>query len=610
MRPRFSIAIFAVLALGFAARPSHAAPGDLDAGFNGGVPAVLDLNPAQAAEAIAAAANPLNGDILWAGVIVNGGGVSGSVVAYKPDGTFDTSVGLGNGIITLSADRAGYSGDDLLFFALAVDAQGRILATGQVTAGSGTGVMVLVRFLPDGTLDDGFGAAGTGIVTDALNSFAYGSGLSLTADGHILVTGAAADAGGGETPLTVWRFNPDGTADTDFADDGHVQIAAIDVDGLAFCFPSLQPDGALIAACQETGSGGPWMMTRLNADGAVDDAFGSSGFVTGAANRVLAGLALASDGGFAVSELDTSNSPPPIHLRRFLADGTVDPDFNGGSPDLVGALAGPVPFFAPVAVQPDGAILAGGHLSSFGGHNLEIRRFLTDGTLDTGFGNTFPGTSTIDFGNIGGSTYTPGATALVLQGDGKILATGYADSSVGSNEAAFLTRVDSDDFVFTPDAFSFMDQTGVARGVTVTSNAITVSGLTDGVPVPVRVSGGEYEIGSGGWTSAPGYAVNGDQIAVRHTSSSSYDTQTTTTLSVGGYAVPNNLSVVLGSPVTADFSSTTEAAPPPAGGGGGGGGGGLSVFALLGLLLLAYASQRSGRRKRPDFDRPEKDISG
>jgi len=85
----------------------------------------------------------------------------------------------------------------------------------------------------------------------------------------------------------------------------------------------------------------------------------------------------------------------------------------------------------------------------------------------------------------------------------------------------------------TPNAFSFIDQTNVTLNTLITSNTITVSGVT--VPSPVTIAGGEYEInGNGIWSSASGTVVNGNTVRVRQTSSPSYATKTDTTLTIGG----------------------------------------------------------------------------
>ena len=100
----------------------------------------------------------------------------------------------------------------------------------------------------------------------------------------------------------------------------------------------------------------------------------------------------------------------------------------------------------------------------------------------------------------------------------------------------------------TPNSFDFTNQTGVTRSSTRTSaNTVTIAGMDSGVSTAVTISGGTYSKNGGSYTSASTTASNGTTFKVRHTSSSSYSTNTTTTLTVGG--------------VAGSFVSTTEAAP-------------------------------------------------
>ena len=99
----------------------------------------------------------------------------------------------------------------------------------------------------------------------------------------------------------------------------------------------------------------------------------------------------------------------------------------------------------------------------------------------------------------------------------------------------------------TPNAFSFTDQTGVALSSTITSAAITVSGID--AAATISVSGGSYDInGSGTFVTTPGTVNNGDTVRARHTSSASHETATNTIVTIGG--------------VSDTFTSTTEAAEP------------------------------------------------
>ncbi len=102
----------------------------------------------------------------------------------------------------------------------------------------------------------------------------------------------------------------------------------------------------------------------------------------------------------------------------------------------------------------------------------------------------------------------------------------------GVSDIFSLTTLDSIPSDTTPDAFTFTDQAGVSLNSLRESNSITVVGIT--APSPISIIGGEYKIGAGSYTSAPGTVNNGDTITVRQTSSASFSTTTNATLTIGG----------------------------------------------------------------------------
>jgi len=444
-----------------------------------------------------------------------------------------------------------------------------------------------MRLNTDGSLDTTFNASGY-VLTQSY--YAEGTAISFTTDGHIVVTGDQVNTIGSPVELSVWRYNADGTSDNSFGNGGQITDSAIEDSSYMVCVPALQSDGALLVGCTQDGVG-IWTMTRFMPDGTLDTSFGNSGMVTSPAGQYsLGGLALTPKGNIMVIEGDDNSGNPVGKLQRYLANGSVDTGFNGGSPQNIGSM----PYYDSeirIVVQPDDKTL----VTLFDGTNaLPVMRYLVDGGIDNSFGSS--GSASVDFSNINGNSFQPVARALMLQSDGKILVSGWASPSPRTEDISFVTRLNNDAFSLTPAAFSFTDQTGVALNTTITSNMITVSGLSSGVYVPVTVVGGEYRINGGPWTSDPGFTQNGDQIAVRQTSSASYGTKTTTTLNIGGYAIPNDLTTVLGSPASAVFTSTTQAASSqPPSGGGSGGGGAISPFGLLGLLLFALVSWRLGR---------------
>jgi len=109
----------------------------------------------------------------------------------------------------------------------------------------------------------------------------------------------------------------------------------------------------------------------------------------------------------------------------------------------------------------------------------------------------------------------------------------------------------------TPNAFAFVDQTGVALNTLVTSNAITVSGIN--TAAPISVTGGEYEInGSGTWTGVVGTVNNGNTVRVRQTSSSSFSTTTDCTLTIGGVSDTFSVTTLDGVDPSLEITSHTN----------------------------------------------------
>ncbi|MFC1747728.1 hypothetical protein ACFL2V_02865 [Pseudomonadota bacterium] len=93
-----------------------------------------------------------------------------------------------------------------------------------------------------------------------------------------------------------------------------------------------------------------------------------------------------------------------------------------------------------------------------------------------------------------------------------------------------------------PNAFTFADKTGAELGTSY-SASITVSGIN--AATPISVTGGEYRIGSGAWTTAAGAVTNGQVVSVRRNSSDSYSQVVSATVTIGG--------------VSDSFSITTKA---------------------------------------------------
>jgi hypothetical protein len=109
-------------------------------------------------------------------------------------------------------------------------------------------------------------------------------------------------------------------------------------------------------------------------------------------------------------------------------------------------------------------------------------------------------------------------------------ASSTATVTVGGVSAVFNVSTAAIDT--TPDPFSFAPVTGAALSTRVESAAVIISGIN--AAAPVSITGGEYSVGGGTFTSAPGAINNGQTLSVRTTSSAMFSSTSSTTVTVGG----------------------------------------------------------------------------
>ncbi len=178
-----------------------------------------------------------------------------------------------------------------------------------------------------------------------------------------------------------------------------------------------QPDGKLVAAGQAEAGDFDFALARYLPDGSLDPTFGTGGMVTTDFGTFpfAAALVQQADGKLVAGGPTDAGGCCDFALVRYLSDGSLDPTFGVGgkvTTDFGGFEAA-----AALVQQPDGKLVAAG-LSTAGSApatDFALARYLPDGSLDPTFG--VGGKVTTDF--EGG-----GASALVLQPDGKLVAAG------------------------------------------------------------------------------------------------------------------------------------------------------------------------------------------
>jgi uncharacterized delta-60 repeat protein len=192
------------------------------------------------------------------------------------------------------------------------------------------------------------------------------------------------------------------------------------------------------------------LLVRYNPDGTLDSTFGNNGVVQGEIGEVnnlqyyeiFVDSALQTDGKIVTVGWATPNSQTPeFVVRRWNADGSPDSSFGSGGrvfTDFPGAMcASGVPSGCreegwSVVVQPDGKLVVGGNIGPVGGgtSRFAFARYNADGTLDTSFGLSATSPAIGDGGRITVDVDDGGARWLALQSDGKIVAGGNDSNRV------------------------------------------------------------------------------------------------------------------------------------------------------------------------------------
>jgi uncharacterized delta-60 repeat protein len=163
------------------------------------------------------------------------------------------------------------------------------------------------------------------------------------------------------------------------------------------------------------------------ARGDLDPTFGSGGKVTtdfGGSESAEA-VAVQRDKRVVVAGGRLDRGPSDFVLARYTASGKLDSSFDGDG-KVETDFAGRHDWASDVEVQVDGKIVAAGSSSQGGGRDIALARYNRNGSLDPTFSEGGKVLTTFQPSNIAG------ASAVLLQPDGKIVAGGHAGGRFAS----------------------------------------------------------------------------------------------------------------------------------------------------------------------------------
>jgi uncharacterized delta-60 repeat protein len=367
------------------------ADGSLDTSFDTDGRVITDVGYPNASKARKLAIQA-DGKVVVAGETSNGFNTDFALIRYHADGTRDASFGIGGKVLTdISSNINGDTAN-----ALAIQADGRIVAAGQTTL-SASSDFALVRYNADGSLDTSFDGDGKVTTDFAASSYDFANAVAIQADGKIIAVGVSAT--GGNFDFAIARYNANGSLDTSFDGDGKVTTSLSDSSDNAYALV-IQPDGKIVVAGSQTNGSLDFALARYNADGSLDASFDGDGKVSiditgtndGATSVVLqADGRIVATGSAAV--LNQGYNQLDFALVRYNANGSLDASFDGDgkvTTDILGRDSA-----TGAAIQPNGKIVVAGY--SFIGQDNDgtLARYNTNGSLDATFGTG--GKRTYDF---------------------------------------------------------------------------------------------------------------------------------------------------------------------------------------------------------------------
>lgn len=357
-----------------------------------------------------------DGKIVVVGYSLNSSAYSFALMRFNPDGSLDNTFGTGGKVLT----NYGPYHDDLIAVELQPD--GKIVCCGT----TGTDVddpydcdIVILRYNSNGTPDATFNS--TGAVQVAIGTYNNNAtDIAVQSDGKIVVAGYSYIT---DYMFVLLRFNTDGTPDMTFSYDGQV---ATDI-GVSSDYAkalAIQPDGKIVVAGYSDNTDYDVSLVRYNADGTLDTSFDTDGkktISTGSNDDVCYSVCVRADGKIIIGGSTGLTDVNDFLLIQLNDDGSTDTGFSYDGVVITDCgSANDVAY--SVCLQPDNKIVMAGTSGESSNRDFTLVRYNEDGTLDLNFNGT--GKVTTPIGSLSDYIFS-----MAIQPDGRILVGGMSINS-------------------------------------------------------------------------------------------------------------------------------------------------------------------------------------
>lgn len=280
---------------------------------------------------------------------------------------------------------------------------------------------ILARYNAQGSLDNSFENNGR-LATDFVTSSAEGvNDIAIAQNGKIVAAGYAVV--GGERQFALARYNTDGSLDTTFSNDGKL-CTSVGSRGEAMAV-AIDSSGRIIAAGEaRVGASAQFVVVRYLQDGSLDEDFDGDGKAFAFSNLAYANAVVIDGSGKIIVGGDSyvNGAGYQFALARFNTDGSLDNTFSQDGRVNTTFPSSSSSEVTDLAIDQNGKIVAvgwGGFSNSERDARFTIARYLSDGSLDSGFDGD--GKVITNFASI-----EEMATGVAIDQDNKIVVGGYA----------------------------------------------------------------------------------------------------------------------------------------------------------------------------------------
>lgn len=390
--------------------------GDLDFSFSNDGKAFFDLAPGS--DESYATAVQADGKILMAGNSVTGSNSDFSLLRLNEDGQLDVTFGTNGKVISSFGSNSEYSRS------IVVQSDGKIVIGG-FRRNSWNYDFVLIRYLPNGQIDNSFGINGIAINDLGGDDRLYD--LKILPDGRFLAVGYSENISG-QSDVAVLKYQTNGSLDNSFGVNGKVFLSVGTSSDFGYTL-ALQADGRFIISGYYvvTSINHDIFVARYNSNGTLDSSFGVNGISViqiSAGKDEIYSSAVLSNGEIVLGGFTMYNGFFATLIVKLNSIGNLDPLF-GSSGKIIKSIGAYDDYGWSIIIQSDNKIVLSGttisnNSNKFG--DFFLMRLNPNGSDDLSFG-----TNGIVVSSIG--IYNDESYSSLIQSDGKLVLAGYSKVS-------------------------------------------------------------------------------------------------------------------------------------------------------------------------------------